>query len=98
VLIKRKCSTKRKLNSDTRWLRGSNYKISGFLHFGTSLQLSEGVTSSILVEIGRAWVESEALGERIQDLQLSFQTNMRLSQGVGRQLWLFRVRYGVIKW
>jgi hypothetical protein len=84
VLIKRKCSTKRKLNSGTRWLRGSNYKISSFLHLGTSLQLSKGVTSSKLVGIGRAWVEIEALGERIQDLQLSFQTDMLSSQGVGQ--------------
>ena len=53
--------------------------------------------SLIRIRIGRAWVGFEGLGKGIEDLCLSLGSGMWRSQGVGQQLWLFRVRYGGVK-
>ena len=53
--------------------------------------------SLIPIRIEHAWVGFEGLGKGIQDLCLSLESGMWRSQGVGQQLWLFRVRYGGVK-
>jgi hypothetical protein len=53
--------------------------------------------SSILVVIGRAWVETEGLCEGIQDLWSPCRTGMCRRRGVGQQLGLLIWGWGVGK-
>ena len=53
--------------------------------------------SSILIRIGRAWVETKGLGEGIQDLRSSFRMDMCRRQGVDQQLSFLTWGWGVGK-
>ena len=83
ILFKRKGWTKTKLNSDNERLRGSDCKIFSFVRLVQLFQLSEGVVSSVLLRIGRAWVETKGLCEGIQDLWSPCRMDMCRRQGVG---------------
>ena len=85
------------MDSDDKRLRGSSYKISSFVRLVRLLKLSEGVASSILLRIGRAWVETKGLCEGIQDLWSPCRTGMCRRRGVGQQLRLLTWGWGVGK-
>ena len=56
----------------------------------TKCDLSGGRVSPPVIRIERAWVGFEGLGKGVQDLCLSFRSDVWRSQGVGKQLGVFK--------